>query len=103
KKHEGADRTSVHAFVLRLVAQACGLRLEAVCRSDHNPTTTPPRRMRGLRFCAIVLNAVDAMLLLRIRTVFALVTLNTSPISRRFTVWSLKVRETRRSVSHTSS
>ena len=51
----------------------------------------------------MVLNAVDRMLLFRISTVFALVTLNTSPIRRRLTARSLKVLATRRSVSHTLS
>ena len=41
--------------------------------------------MRGLRFCEIALNVVDARLLFLTSTVFALKTLNTSPIARTFT------------------
>ena len=51
-----------------------------VLRSE-NPTTSPTRKIRGLRFCASALNVGDATLLFRTSAVFALNTLNASRIA----------------------
>src|SRR5262245_38476206 len=84
---------------------ACSLLPECVRSGDasgvnQNPTTTPTRKIRGLRFCAMALNVGDAMLLLRTSAVFALKTLKQSRMPRRLTCWNLNVRDARRSVFH---
>ena len=56
----------------------------------RNPTTNPTRKIRGLRFCASVLNDVDATLLFRTSAVFALNTLNASRMPRRCHVVDLE-------------